>query len=214
MKWTLLRNFKRFFFISLGFNLALWAHEESGQPSFSSAATHEVVSLGAPTTGSLVEGRVGSTHKGCRHRFYCHSSGPVTGFLGPQTTAKLVSLKDQPGIFPAPLMGAASISFHFHCQDHHMSVIPLVVRPDGTVFQGFPMTALNSPQTLVISSPAQTGIYTLFILPQQKDEVETHVTVEASISTQPQNDQTFNLKPFHSKNKDAELISAEFIYVP
>lgn len=202
-KRIFLRNIKTVFFASLSLSSSLWS-----QPSY------EIASLGAPTTGSLVEGCVGSIHKGCRHRFYCHSTGPNTGFLGPQGVAKPVSLKDQPGVFPAPLVGAASVTFHFNCQDTQASFIPIVIKPDGTVFQGLPMKAPNSPQTLVVASPAQTGIYTLFVLAHQKDSQGAHITVDASISTQPQNDKTVHLKAFEPSDKEAELISAEFIYTP
>lgn len=166
------------------------------------------------TTGSLVEGSVGSIHKGCRHRFHCHSTSPTNGFLGPQEIVKSVSLKDQPGVFPAPLMGAANITFNFCCQDAQASVTPVVVRPDGTVFQGLPMTAHNSPQTLEVSSPAQTGIYTLFVLSHQKEAPSIHVKVDASISTQSHSNKSFEIKSFDLNDKDADLFSAEFVYVP
>lgn len=188
-------------------------HSSLDQTELSQPSLFEVASLGAATTGSLVEGSIGSIHKGCRHRFYCHST-ELTGFLGPKTTTKPLALKDQPGVFPAPLIGAASVTFNFKCQDANAAVTPIVVRPDGTVFQGLSMTSLNSPQTLVISSPAQTGIYTLFVLANQKEALDTHVTVNASISTQPQNDMTFHLKSFEGGDKNAELISAEFVYAP
>lgn len=179
----------------------------------SSTPLYEVESMGAPITGSLVEGSVGSINKGCRHRFYCHSVDPA-GFLGPQEAAKPVSLKDQPGVFPAPVVGAASLTFQFHCQNSKASVIPVVIRPDGKSYQGLPMTSFTSPQTLVISSPAQTGIYTLFVLAKQKEALGTNVTVDASISTQPQNHATFSLKSFKPDAKEDDLISAEFIYIP
>lgn len=221
MKWqkVLFRNLKASFFYCSILSSCLWAQEGMIQspplrkPALTSTPWQEVAVLGAPTTGSLVEGSIGAIHKGCRHRFYCHSTGPTAGFLGPQTIAKPVSLKDQPGVFPAPLMGAATIAFNFCCQESHF-VTPIVVRPDGTVFKGLPMTSLNSPQTLVISSPAQTGIYTLFILPHEKHSIGTLITVEASINTQPENKQFFYLKSFESNDKDLDLISAEFVYTP
>lgn len=180
--------------------------------TFFSKPLHEVATLGAPTTGSLVEGSVGSIPKGCRHRFHCHSTGPSTTFLGPEEVARPITLKDQPGIFPAPMVGAASISFQFHCQDAKSSSIPVVIRPDGTVYQGLAMTKHNSPQTLVISSPAQTGIYTLFVLTHHQDSPSTIISVDASISTQPQNNVSLKLKPFEANEKETDLLSAEFIY--
>lgn len=180
--------------------------------NFTSTSPLEVGCIGASTTGSLVEGCIGFTRKGSRHRFYCHSNGPTAGFLGSQTNAKPLSLKDQPGVFPAPLVAYASISFNFHCQDSENSFTPVVVRPDGTIFQGLPMTHDNSPQTLVISSPAQTGIYTLFVLSNQKEVKKTLFLVDASISTQPQNDQTISLKSFGNSEEDVEMMSAEFVY--
>ena len=181
--------------------------------AFFSKPLHEVASLGAPTTGSLVEGSVGSVVRGCRHRFYCHSTGgPPTSFLGPEKVAKPIALKDQPGIFPAPVAGGASISFQFHCQDAQSSIIPVVIRPDGTVYQGLAMTEQTSPQTLVISSPAQTGIYTLFVLTHHQDSSNTIISVDASINTQPHNHATFYLKPFEANDQETDLLSAEFIY--
>jgi hypothetical protein len=216
----LIQNLKLSFLVGLGYGPSLWAQGSTQYSSHQelflfSKPMHEVATLGAPTTGSLVEGSVGSIHKGCRHRFYCHSSTLASGFLGPQAIAKPLSLKDQPGVFPAPLMGPASLIFTFHCQDESQaSLTPTIVRPDGTIFQGLPMTKSNSPQTLVISSPAQTGIYTLFVLSHQKASVEIPVQVNASISTQPQHNKTFYLKSLGSSDKDAELISAEFVYTP
>jgi hypothetical protein len=206
--------------VSLGLTPNLHAQEKAHQAIslkkqvFFSKPLYEVASLGASTTGALVEGSVGSIRKGCRHHFYCQSTGPTIGFLGPQEAAKPVSLKDQPGVFPAPLVGAASVTFQFHCQDANASIVPIVIRPDGTVYQGLAMTGQNSPQTLVISSPAQTGIYTLFALAYQKDSQGAHISVDTSISTQPQNNITFQLKSFEPSDKEAELISAEFIYTP
>lgn len=205
MLWQ--RIFQTSFFFCLILSSCLWAQKKETPP------WQEVASLGAPATGFLIEGGVGAIHKGCRHRFYCHSTGPTTGFLGPQTAAKPVSLKDQPGVFPAPLMGAATITFKFCCQDSHLFT-PVVVRPDGTVFKGLPMTSLNSPQILVISNPAQTGIYTLFILSHQKKAEDTLITVDAYINTQPDNAKTFHLKSFDAGAKESELISAEFVYIP
>lgn len=215
-----MNHFKLSFLYCLGFSICLWAqdgkmpnsslkkNELPRKPSF------EVASCGASTTGLLVEGSAGAIRKGYRNRFYCNSHGPVSGFLGPQSSSKSVHLKNQPGIFPAPLMGDAAISFDFKCDDSNACVTPIVVRPDGTVFHGLSMTSLNSPQKVVISSPAQTGIYTLFVLGDQKKASETYVTVDAFVSTQPQNDKTFHLKTFTPGEKDAELISAEFVYTP
>jgi hypothetical protein len=199
------------------FSQKIEAHSSSliiEEGHLSSKPLQEVAAIGAPVTGSLVEGMVGSIKKGCRHRFYCHSASPQQGFIGPQAIAKPLSIKDQPGVFPAPLMGPASLTFNFSCQNRDLFLTPIVVKPDGTIFQGLPMTMGNSPQTLVISSPAQTGIYTLFVLAHQKGTQGAEVTVDATISTQPQENQTFHLRPFDLNSQDASLISAEFVYTP
>ena len=197
--------------ITLGMHLDLRAQEgEKEIPK----SLYEVASVGAPMTSSLIEGCVGSISKGYHRRFYCQStgSGAAIGFLGPQEVAKSISVKDQPGIFPAPLVNAASITFQFHCQAPHTSLTPIVVRPDGTIYQGLAMTAEHSPQTLFISSPAQTGIYTLFVLNHQQENCpDAHVMVDASVSTQPQEITTLLLKPFKPE-EEGEFASAEFIY--
>lgn len=216
----LIRNLKVSFLIGLSYSHSLWAqgpmqHPSQKEPFLSSKPVHEVAALGASASGSLVEGSVGSSHKGSRHRFYCHSSASTSGFLGPQAIVKPLSLKDQPGVFPAPLMGPASLTFTFHCQDESQdSLTPIVVRPDGTAFQGLPMNRSNSPQTLVISSPAQTGIYTLFVLAHQKEGGGNRVHINASINTQPQHSKTFHLKSLEFDDKEVELICAEFVYIP
>lgn len=173
---------------------------------------HEVASLGAATTGALVEGRVGSTRKSCRHRFYCQSSGPKPGFLGPEIVAKPTSVKDQPGIFPAPLMGPDSLTFTFACQSQDLTLTPVVIKPDGTACYGQPMKKQET-QSLMISSPAQTGIYTLFALAHQTSSNLAHIHVKATTSTHPEQVYTFYLEPFLSSKKDFEHISAEFIYI-
>ena len=190
------------------------ASERENASTIDSKPIYDVSVLGAPATGSLVEGVVGSIQKGCRHRFYCHSSLPTQGFLGPQVIAEPLTLKDQPGVFPAPLMGPAALTFCFDCGQTKTPYTPIIVRPDGTVFYGLPMTANNSPQTLIIASPAQTGIYTLFILAHQKENHAADATVEVSISTQPAEGKTFQLKSFETHEEHPELISAEFIYLP
>ncbi len=216
----LILNLTLCFLIGLGYSSSLLAQEpvpySSQKESFlTSKPTHEVATLGASTTGSLVEGSLGSIHKGHRHRFYSHSPVSALGFLGPHTIAKPLSLKDQPGVFPAPLMGPASLTFTFHCQNESQAPLtPIVVRPDGTIYQGFPMTTSHSPQSLVISSPAQTGIYTVFVLAHQNVFDDIPIQVNASISTQPQHDKTLYLKTLGSSNKNAEFMSAEFVYIP
>lgn len=180
--------------------------------SSSSKPLYEVASLGALTTGALIEGMVGAIHKGARQRFYCHSTGPEQGFLGHQTSAKLLSLENQPGVFPAPLMGPASLAFTFHCKDVKAPLTPIVIRPDGTVFRGLPMTSFDSPQTLEISSPAQTGIYTLFIVAHHKDDLQTQMMITTHISTEPKQSLPFYIQPFDPNAKDMDLISAEFVY--
>ncbi len=175
---------------------------------------YEVATLGAPTTGSLIEGVVGSLNKGCRQRFYCHSSVPQEGFVGPQTSVKPLSIKDQPGVYPAPLMGPASLTFQFTCPNPDVCLTPIVVRPDGTIFKGLPMTAHASSQTLEISSPAQTGIYTLFVLANRKESQGAQVIVDAAVSTEPEQKTSFQIKSFEPSGEDETLISAEFVYTP
>lgn len=179
---------------------------------FFSRPPQEVATLGAPTSGSLVEGAIGSIRKGSRHRFFCHSSRPDPGFLGVQESSNRLILKDQPGVFPAPILGAASITFEFHSQESTGSIVPVIVRPDGTIYQGLPMNRSNSPQTLVVSSPAQTGIYTLLTLSHSSDALKAPISVKASISTQPERSRTLLLRPLEKENPQPELISAEFIY--
>lgn len=228
MKWqmTSKQRIRSYFLYSLftflSFNLSFFSLKLEAQSfssfqeehGFSAKPLHKVATIGAPTTGSLIEGKMGSLHKGCRHRFYCYSSAPQLGFLGPQETAKPLSIKDQPGVFPAPLMGPASLTFSFSNQHPTTALTPIIVRPDGTVFKGLPIIAGNSPQTLVVSSPAQTGIYTLFVLAHQKEAQDAQITVDAKISTQPHQDKTFFLKSFEPTEQDLDLISAEFIYTP
>ena len=72
----------------------------------------------------------------------------------------------------------------------------------------------NSPQSLVITSPAHTGLYTLFILAHPNEKETASVTVEAAISTQPQQNKMIALKTFDPKAGEPELISAEFLYIP
>lgn len=175
---------------------------------------YHVSVLGAPATGPLIDGVVGSVQKGCRHRFFCYSSAPAQGFLGPQAIAEPLSIRDQPGVFPAPIRGSAALTFCFNCSKSESSFTPLIVRPDGTKIHGQPMNAATSPQTIVIASPAQTGIYTLFILTHQKENQAAQAVVEASISTQPKEGQTLLLHSFDSIHPDSDLISAEFIYIP
>jgi hypothetical protein len=178
-----------------------------------SKPTQEIAPLGAATTGSFVEGVIGASRKGHRHRFYCQSSGPKPGFLGPQAVAKPSSVKAQPGIFPAPVMGPASLTFTFSCQSENPHLTPVIVKPDGTLYQGAPLTGRDASQELIVASPAQTGIYTLFVLNHQDDSHNVQATVKVHTSVTPQEVETFSLKPFEGSDVHAEEISAEFIYI-
>ncbi len=173
----------------------------------------QVASCGAPTTGWLIEGRVGSFRREGRRRFYCYSANHQEGFLGPQAAAKPVSLRDQPGVFPAPIVGPASLMFSFREVNPDGTLIPVIVKPDGTILRGQPITTSNSPQILVVSAPAQTGIYNLFILAQRQQAGEAEVFVEASVSTQPTQMQMLMLKPFDANSLDPTCVNAEFLYI-
>lgn len=199
--------------IFLFFSAPAWSQEYS-KPSAPPRPLHEVGSLGAATTGALVDGVAGATRKGCRYRFTCHTEGPKPGFLGPITVAKPTSLRCQPGIFPAPLTGPDSITFTFTCQSNDNLLTPVVVRPDGTTLQGFPMSTDDFPQSIVLASPAQTGIYTLFVLPHEQDNGvhQVYATVDVKTSTHSQQDTTLILKPFESTEENSEWVSGEFIY--
>jgi hypothetical protein len=174
---------------------------------------NEIEICGAPSTGPLVEGAVGSIHKGSRHRFFCHNTTASEGFIGFESTIEPLSLKTQPGVFPAPVMGLDSLTFRFHASQHSPLFTPLIIRPDGTVFYGQPMAEKNSPQTVVVAAPAQTGIYTLMIISNQY-ELAAHATVNATISTRPQEEITLSLKSFdpNELEETTDLICAEFIY--
>ncbi len=173
---------------------------------------HEVASLGAATTGALVEGKVGSMRKSCRQRFYCQSSGPKPGFLGPEIVAKPSSIKDQPGIFPAPLMGLDSLTFTFTCQNQDATLTPVIIKPDGTAVYGQPMRKQET-QTVMISSPAQTGIYTLFALAHQTSPSLACLHVKVTTSTRPEQTKSFYLEPFTGFQKNSDHISDEFVYI-
>lgn len=175
----------------------------------------QISSIGSSTAGALVEGVVGSSQRKSPYRYYTQSPGPTSGFLGPQDEIKPTCFRDQPGVSPAPLVGEASITFQFHCTEPGSCVIPAVVRPDGTIYQGLSMTPKTSPQTVVISAPAQTGIYTLFVIADEKTVPNSHATVQTSISTDPKNRTTLNLQTFDtSADLPQELTSAEFVYAP
>jgi hypothetical protein len=178
-----------------------------------SKPTQEIASLGAATTGCFVEGVIGAPRKGRRHRFYCQSSGPKSGFLGPQTVAKPFSVKAQPGIFPAPLMGTASLTFTFSCDSENAYLTPVIVKPDGTIYQGAPLKGCKASQELVVTSPAQTGIYTFFVLSHGDSPHDVHTSVKVHTSVTPQQVETFSLKPFEGNEAHAEEICAEFIYL-
>lgn len=207
--------FTSLFFLILSLGLESGENKSYSSPSLQNLQQphFEVSSLGAPVTGSLIEGKVGCLNKGSRQRFYCHSAIPPEGFLGPQGISEPVRLRDQPGIFPAPVRGPASVTFTFDCQDSNASVTPVIVRPDGTVFCGAPMSQKNSPQTIVISSPAQTGIYTLFAPSRDQDSSPSSLLVNASVSTQPQNNTSFVLNSFSKNSEKPEEHSVDFIYI-
>ena len=180
------------------------------------AEDYEVSVLGAPTSGIAIQGAVGAIHKGNDLRFPCYSPGPTPGLVGPQIFSKLSGFKDQPGVFPAPLIGFDSLHFVFTSKEGNRDIIPVIIKPDGTIFKGSPMNCNHGPQMLVIPYPAQTGIYTIFALNQKSveknDLIAGLVEVNVNTSTRTKKGKHFLLKPFSSNTKNAEFISAEYIY--
>lgn len=203
------------FFPFLIFLLALFYNVSAVDPGegsiYPSKPLIHVAVIGASTTGPLIDGVVGSVHKGSRKRFYCHSSS-TQGFLGPKIVDEPLSIRNQPGVFPAPIMGYESLSFRFKCAKPNTIFVPIIIRPDGTVIHGQPMSKTNSPQTMIIGSPAQTGIYTLLILPHDPNNLDAQAIVEAAISAQPNEVKTFHLKAFNSNHLEDDFLTAEFIY--
>lgn len=194
-------------------DVGTFEHKSEQSNPLVSTSVHEVASLGGATTGSLLEGVVGAVQKGCRHRFYCHSTLSDEAFVGLKTDVnKIVAIKDQPGVFPAPLAGPSSLTFTFKHEFGKSKLTPVIVRPDGTIFQGLPMNSFDSPQKIVISAPAQTGIYTLFVLSNEKDDINGEMMIQTTISNQPQKERSLRLRPFNPKSEHVEQTSAEFFY--
>ncbi|MDP1880855.1 MAG: hypothetical protein Q8K60_07940 [Parachlamydiaceae bacterium] len=180
---------------------------------------YDIAVFGSPTSGPLIEGAIGAIQKGYRHRFYCHSSGPNPGFIGAQTSTKLSSIKEQPGVFPAPLMGSDSLQFTFALTASHDPVIPVIVKPDGTILKGYPMTYEHAPQVLSIPYPAQTGIYNFFVLNQninfEKNSSPSEnpwINVNVITNHQSRKSQNFSIKTFNAQVESPEFICAEYIY--
>lgn len=196
-------------------------HKPAVSVSPVSACPH-VAACGGALTGTLVEGRVGSTPRERRRRFYCYSATAPEGFLGPHSVAKRISLRDQPGVFPAPIVGQAALSFTFYCRPSSAPSVPgcaagggltpVVVRPDGTVLKGGPMAPSDCPQTILIPAPAQAGIYDVFALTGDSAWQEVEIEVAAAVSTHPHHQQMLKLKPYGSGCTPL-LSNAEFLYL-
>lgn len=227
---TIFHHFKKKFSIAC---TQTWAQFFLLLFSSYAGATHsfyEIATIGAPITGPLLEGSVGAKCGRLRNRFYSQNEGPTIGFVGQQTFKTPLVLKDQPGIFPAPLMGPASLNFVFSMTEEKgvysevkQNVIPVLVKPDGTICKGSPLTAEDSPQTIMIPSPAQTGMYTLFVLPNLPNQenaqegLKEHLShakihVTGMISTRPGENRNLELTAFSLEEKNLEGISAEFVY--
>jgi hypothetical protein len=189
----------------------LSAHAEG---SFSSPCpVHKVRAIGAPTAGGVMEGVVGAPYQQPHHRYSCRSAGPKPGFIGPDAAGKPTCVRDQPGVFPAPLLGPDSLSFTFISQSHCASLVtPVVVRPDGTAFFGQSMRADDLPQRLEIPAPAQMGIYTLFVLPHDAESEPVSMAVEVASSEQPGLVETISLKSFVGGCDDSDLTCGEYTY--
>ncbi len=80
------------------FYILFYGQKETQSPLLSESV-YEIAIIGAPTSGFLVEGRIGSLKKANHCCFYSHSFDPTTAFLGPPEAAKSVRLKEQPGSF-------------------------------------------------------------------------------------------------------------------
>jgi hypothetical protein len=160
-----------------------------------------------------MEGVVGAPYQQPHHRYSCRSAGPKPGFIGPDAAGKPTCVRDQPGVFPAPLLGPDSLSFTFISQSHCAAfVTPVVVRPDGTAFFGQSMRADALPQTLEIPAPAQMGIYTLFVLPHDTESEPVAISVKVSSSEQRGLVETISLKSFIAGSDDSDLTCGEYIY--
>lgn len=126
-----------------------------------------VVSIGAPLSGPCIEGAVGAIQKGVRQKFCCQTGGNVPGFLGPRLFSSFV--KEQPGVFPAPLRTETSLSFHW---DKEATV--WVVLPDGTSLQ-------VEGSELSIPFPTQSGIYFLLTTDPFLGEIAVEVNTHKSL---------------------------------
>jgi hypothetical protein len=174
-------------------------------PSQTTGSTQtKVSSIGAPTAGALIEGMVGSRDKSSQPCFSYQSVKP--GFVGPEIVSKPIKIRDQPGIFPAPALGPASISFAFYYSDSS-PLYPVIVQPDGSVING---EKIDFSSHIVIPSPAQLGIYSLFILASEPCNSQP-VIVKIFTSTRPSEVQTIHIKPI-TQDSPLDLMSAEFIY--
>ncbi len=207
---------KKNFCLYMFFPLSLLAYDinRDETSSFLTQTTHQAASIGAPVTGSLIEGCIGSFKKSESH-YITHYDHTKNGFLGSSQGEKhAITVKDQPGVFPAALVGDSSIGFQFHIEDENEEIIPVIVRPDGTVYQGLAMHKDHSPQVLEIASPAQRGIYTLFVLGNGK-ALAKNIIVEVAVKNQPKHNTSLQLQPFNPENdQNHDLISAEFVYSP
>lgn len=172
----------------------------------------EITSFGAVMSNCAIEGTAGALHKDRPGRFYSRSvGGPTPGFLGIAERPSLSRFKDQPGVLPAPLIGSDSLNFTFTCAGSNLRFIPIVVKPDGTVFKGVSMESGNAPQVIRIPSPSQTGIYTVFLSDRSSDYPNGEVIVEARTSSRPKFSRSLILKPIGPEYAN-DFTSGEFIY--
>lgn len=197
---------------AFGLMPSLFAHPED--VSLSTRPIQHVTAIGAPTVGGLIEGIAGAPYRAPHHRYCCRSDGPKPGFIGPDVAGKPTCVRDQPGVFPAPIMGPDSLSFTFRSQDSHLSqVTPVVVRPDGIAIVGRPMQSGDASQTLEVPFPAQMGIYTLFILPHENANQPVSASVEVQSSVVEKRPRIIPLQSFVSGGGDLDLICGEYIYL-
>lgn len=175
---------------------------------------YEIASLGAPTTRPIIKETVGAINKRSEKQIQPGTNGGYEGFSGLSSTS-IASLYQEAGLSPNHPNEPADIAFTFSCRDIKEPFTPIIVRPDGTILRGLPMTQEHSPQTLEISTPAQTGIYTLFVLAHEQHSPDSLVTINTKVSSDPLQNKAFQLGFFDPKNKtDSKIVSAEFLYTP
>lgn len=174
----------------------------------------EIASLGAVMSEAILEGGSGAIQRSPQYRFRTRSIGPTPGIIGQHPKFTRATLREQPGVFPGPLLGFDALEFTFTCLGPiDQNLVPIIFKPDGSIIKGKILCSKDPKQTVTVPYPAQTGIYTLFISNNSlKNAISESIRVEVAVHKKVKGGKNTYSRPFDLSTQSLDESTIELVY--